>query len=160
KGNLVQSGGTVQIYQYFTSALRIANQPGSTGNYTLSGNALLSLGDDGGYYAFMGVGCSGTGTFTQLGGIVSVHDDNGGNLTVGANAGGFGSYSLSSGLLLVNGNALPGGETVGGSGVGLFNQSGGTNSTDGTITIASGNSGSYTLTAGYISAGGMSIGSG
>ena len=110
----VQSGGTVQIYQYFSSSLCIANQAGSVGNYTMTGNSLLSLGDDGGYGAVGGtVGCSGTGTFTQSSGIVSIYDYNGGNLSLGAASGGVGYYSLSgNGLLSVNGDALPGGETV------------------------------------------------
>ena len=158
-GNFVQSGGTVQIYQYFSSSLCIANQAGSVGNYTMTGNSLLSLGDDGGYGASANVGCSGTGTFTQSSGIVSIYDYNGGNLSLGAASGGVGYYSLSgNGLLSVNGDALPGGETVGAAGPGTFTQSGGTNSTDGGINIGSGAVGSYTLSHGYLSASSMGIG--
>ncbi len=127
-GNFVQSGGTVQIYQYLSGGLCIANQPGRVGNYTMTGNSLLSLGDDGGYGANVNVGYSGTGTFTQSSGTVSIYDYNGGDLTLGAAAGGVGYYSLSgNGLLSVHGDANPGNETVGASGPGTFNQSGGSN---------------------------------
>ena len=123
------------------------------GNYSLSGNALLQVqGSD--YYCFMGVGCSGTGTFTQTGGIVSVSDYNGGVLSIGAATGGVGSYSLSgNGQLSVTGDARGGNEYVGASGKGTFVQMGGSNTTNGALYIGQSNVGTYSLSGnGYLSA--------
>ena len=163
KGSLVQSGGTVQIYQNcFTEAGLIVHRQ-STGKH-----GELRVERERPLVARRTTGADTTRSWAWAARAqvrspsqeepFGPTDDNGGNVSIGADAGGFGSYSLTSGQLLVTGDALPGGETVGGSGVGSFKQIGGSNSTDGGICIGVSNSGSYTLSGGNISAGGMSIG--
>jgi len=167
-GSFIQSGGTVSVTQYFpiegSYGINIGYLAGSVGSYTLSGNGALYLqGSD--YGSSMNVGASGSGSFAQTGGTVSVFDYNGGGLAVAANPGSLGSYSLSAGLLSVTGQALPGNEQIGSGGSGIFTQSGGTNHCDGVIQVGSQGPGSYTmsgnsvLTASTINVGGSTSGS-
>jgi len=65
---------------------------GASGNYTLSGGSLKAASEYLGY--------SGTGTFTQVGGIHATSS----NLVLGYNPGSSGSYSLSGGSMATMGN--------------------------------------------------------
>ena len=106
-GSMVQSGGTHTI----TSELYLAREAGSTGTYTLSGNALLT--SEGDQY----IGYQGTAVFNQTGGFNSVQDW---WLHIGNGMGSSGTYNLSGGQL-ASSMAF-----VGELGAGTVNQSGGT----------------------------------
>ncbi len=163
-GNFNQTGGTNA-----TSVLSLGSNTGSTGTYTLSGCGQLSAD-----YEY--VGFSGAGTFNQSGGTnVTSELDNGiggggsysqtggtntisGELEIGTSANDFnginfkgtGTYTLSG-----SGWLSAGDECVGRSGTGTFNQTGGTNSLTGTLSIGAnaGSNGTYTLSGtGTISA--------
>jgi hypothetical protein len=103
RGFLAQSSGTNVI----NNNLYLGYNPGSSGNYELSGDAQLLTTN-------LFVGYSGSGTFTQSGGVNNVSNQ----LTIAANPGSSGTYNLQ------NGNLSAGGITVNSGGV--FNQTGGT----------------------------------
>jgi autotransporter-associated beta strand protein len=138
-GSFTQSGGTNSLTHY----LYLGNNPGDSGTYTLTGNALLAA-PSGEFEEF--VGYSGSGSFTQSGGTHAMS----GYLFLGYNSGSFGTYNLSgSGLL-----SAPAYEYVGYSGSGSFTQSGGTNSISyGDLYLATnpGSSGTYRLSGGLLS---------
>jgi len=105
------------------------------------------------------VGNSATGSITQTGGI-NIITGTRGVLFLGYNANSTGTYNLSGGSLSAAGSNLPfgpqGDEYVGYSGVGIFNQTGGTNTVAASLDVPYGNSaqstGSYTLNGGSLSA--------
>ena len=89
------------------------------------------------------IGNRGTGTFTQSGGIISLPTDYTSGVVLGNNPGDTGTYNLSgTGRLTTTYNN----ETVGNSGTGVFNQSGGTNAPTTLVLAANaGSTGTYTL---------------
>jgi hypothetical protein len=97
----------------------------------------------------------GTGTLNIDGGSLSVGGGNGSigidKLVLGSAVGTSGSHTLSG-----TGSILAGNETIGGSGTGTFNQSGGTHTVTNVLTIAAanGSSGTYNLTGGALTANG------
>lgn len=149
-GTIDQSGGTANFGSAAASRrLVIADENTSTGTYLLNGNALLNT------YGGIRVGHNGAGTFNQSGGInnVGFSTDTGGSLSLGTNPGSAGNYLLSGTSELNVMRRV----TVGGSGVGTFNQSGGKHTIDGTLTIAAnpGSSGTYLFSGGSLSATGV-----
>jgi hypothetical protein len=131
------------------------------GGLTMSGTANVTVenlrtndaisGMSGGTLSFGNhyVGYSGTGVFTQTGGVANGSDANG-SLYLGYNAGDNGTYNLS-GTGYLSGEP----EHIGYSGTGTFNQSAGTNSAAFELGSNVGASGTYnlsgtgTVTAGY-----------
>ena len=109
-GIFSQSGGTNTITSPGIGYLTLADQPGSTGTYNLSGTGILSPDRE-------SIGGHGTGTFNHTGGT---------NTTdwffVGGWSGSTGEYNLSD-----TGELSANQERIGASGTGVFNQSGGTN---------------------------------
>ena len=99
-------------------------------------------------------GSDGAGAINQSGGINTAT----GSVYLGYNATDNGAYTLSSGTLMVTDVKGPE-ESVGLNGVGVFNQSGGTNSTT-TLRIGTfaGANGAYTLSGGTLSATGGTLG--
>lgn len=110
-GAFTQTGGTHSV----GSTLYFAYNPGSTGTYVLAGGELIGLSNSPTEY----VGWSGTGSFTQTGGINLVNSF----LTLGNNTGSSGNYALSNGQLSTTAE-----EDIGLNGSGTFTQTGGTNS--------------------------------
>ena len=156
-GVFTQSGGTHTLSNDYDGNFYLGYNSGSAGTYNLSDSAVLTTTnfaqntnvDD------IWVGFSGTGTFNQSGGTVSMISV----LNIATNGNSSGSYILSGGSLYVSQY-----ETVGYSGTGTFSQSGGTNSTS-ELDIASSlggsnrrGNGTYTLTAGQFSAGIENVG--
>jgi hypothetical protein len=141
-GTINQSGGT-----HTTSAgqfLHIGYLTDSTGHYILSGGSLTAGGIE-----YLGFG--GTGTFDQSGGTNTITAGN--VFYIGFNSGSNGVYTLGgAGALTANG-----GEYIGASGVGTFNQMGGTHSVQGgplCLACFSGSTGTYTLSGGTVTVGG------
>jgi hypothetical protein len=130
-GTFNQSGGDNAA----TDGLLLANNPGSTGTYVMSGASTLSTRQ-------LYVGNGGTGVFNQNGGTVTIAT---GPLNIADNAGSTGSFALSAGTL----STLAAPEYIGNSGTGLFNQSGGLNTivfTQGLfISDSAGSTGTYLL---------------
>jgi len=162
-GNFVQLGGTNQFN--YGGGLVLGWQVGSSGTYSLSGNAAITENPT--EY----IGYSGSGSFVQSGG------SNCGSITIGLNTGVSGTYLLQgngllsgyvwvgvggsgsftqtsgtvSGGIELAGNSggtgiyslsgshslLTGGETIGAEGIGIFTQTGGTNAASG-LTIGVG----------------------
>lgn len=122
-GTFTQTGGTV-------SGGVTVDGFGGCGTYNLSDSGQLSLNSQ-------CVGDSGSGSFTQSGGVNTITN----SLTLGNGAGGNGTYNLNSGQL--------GSKTqyVGFRGTGSFTQSGGTNSVTSSLRLGfySGASGTYNL---------------
>jgi hypothetical protein len=116
-GSFNQTGGTHMLTSGNNSFLYLGSAPGSTGTYTLSGGSLTIEG-----YEYLGY--NGVGVFNQSGGTNSI--TGGRQLYLGYNAGSTGTYNLSgTGSLSCSSN-----EYIGDSfGAGIFNQSGGTNTT-------------------------------
>ena len=140
-GTLTQSAGVNQSPSP-SSGIYVGCNAGSNGCYLITGGT-ASAGCE---Y----VGYSGTGTFVQSGGVNNIPGVwTSCTLYVGDLAGSNGAYDLSgSGLLSayrVN---------VGNSGVGVFTQSGGTNTVSSYLTLgaSTGGSGSYILSDGVLSA--------
>ncbi len=132
------------------NSLTIDNSGTGTDSLSMSGND-ISTGNE-------TVGNSGKGVLNQSGGINTVS----GVLVLGNNADSTGTYSLGgSGLLSASGTGGAD-EYVGYYGAGIFNQTGGTNSTPGYLLIggAAGVSGQYTLGSGTLSVGGYEVLSG
>ena len=94
------------------------------------------------------VGNSGSGSFTLSGGTNSVGQPGLALMYLGNNTGSLGAYSLS-GSGLLTGAA----ETIGNSGVGIFTQTGGTNSASGDLYLGNntGGVGNYSLNGGLLS---------
>ena len=136
RGAVNQINGLVQTSS--GNDLSIASGSGSTGTYTLSGggavNALQSET----------VGYLGTGTFTQTNGTNTLQSSSVGTLTLGLFSGSSGTYNLSGGSLTSNVD-----EVVGNLGTGVFNQTGGMNTIQGTKSLYigenNGGNGTYTL---------------
>ena len=166
-GCFIQTGGSNGVGNS-SSAFYLAFEPGSRGNYTLSGSGYLNAGGDG----LEVIGYSGTGSFTQSGGTNVVQYGNFSSVFVGYAAGSYGSYALGgSGVQAIAGN-LEVGHDAGSSGTyryerqlqpcrdrrghrrprhGDIYKSGGTNSA-GAISLASnpGGSGVYNLNGGVL----------
>jgi hypothetical protein len=142
-GTLNQSGGTNTV-----PAVDLGWGNGTVGYYTLSGGivAATTLNDGMGYNFGQFTG-GGSGTFIQSGGTAQL-----GGLNLSVNSLSSGTYSLSgSGLLSVSGSESIGVVGIGGSGLGTFIQTGGTNTDSGSLTI--GPTGEYLLSGGSLSAG-------
>jgi hypothetical protein len=164
-----QSGGTNTING--ENGLIVGQSLGSTGTYLLSNSGSLTVTT-----ANETIGVSGVGIFNQSGGSNSI----GSCLYIGNNSGSSGTYILSGGsatvgsALLMGSNtgstgtfilsgtgslAVEGDELIGFyGGVGVFNQTGGTNSVTGSnllfIGYANNSAGTYTLSGGLLSASG------
>ena len=126
--SFIQSGGTNT-----TGNLTLGNYSGATGAYTLSGGASSQLSAANEY-----IGSSGSGSFTQEGGVNSVS----GFQILGYNSGGNGNYNLSGGSLT---SAY---ELIGNAGTGIFNQSNGVNTITQALDVVNG---AYSLTSGTLS---------
>src|SRR5207302_3112261 len=125
-----QSGGT-----HAMGSLDIASIVGSTGSYSMSNGATLTMTD------YADVGTNGNGTFTQTGGSTTI---NAGNLFLGNTSSGNGAMTLSGGTLSVNYTTF-----IGNFGHGVFNQSGGTYTTTVLdVGVAATGTGSYSLSNG------------
>jgi len=146
-----QSGGTNTFSTANNYYLEIAEQTQSTSTYVMSGGALnAGIGEVVGYH--------GTGLFNQTGGTNTVVGTSaGGYLYLGVYAGSTGTYTLSGGSLTV-----PTYELIGEQGDGIFNQTGGTNTVNGTgmlIAATTGSTGSYVLIGGTLDVtGGVYVG--
>jgi hypothetical protein len=143
RGAVNQSNGTVTTVA--GSDLILAWGAGSTGNYTLSGGNLVANQSE---Y----VGHSGTGTFNHSAGTNTINTSASGNLSLGHNASASGTYNLSgTGALVSNVN-----EYIGVSGTGVFIQTGGTHTINGTKFLDLGlnpaATGTYNLSAGSLTA--------
>ncbi len=131
-----------------TLNLWLGNNPGTNGTYNLSGTGILR-----GISEI--VGYSGIGTFNQNSGtntIYSYTSSSNKGLILGLNAGSKGTYNLSdTGYLnLTYGNTW-GNETIGSSGVGIFNEYSGINSLGGGtlyLGLNTGSSGTYNQSGG------------
>ena len=129
-GTFSQSGGVNAVANNLTV---YSNSSGPASSYTLSSGSLSANQ--------LNVGSIGMGVFAQSGGTNTIAT----NLYVYSNQGPASSYTLSAGSLSANGEYVC--DSTGGSGIGTFTHSGGTNTVSGNLTIFS-NSGaasSYTL---------------
>jgi autotransporter family porin len=118
-GTFNHSGGTHTLLpEAIGGALLVGYQPGSNGNYNLSGTGQLISNK----HEIIGV--EGNGTFTQTGGTNTIAG--GFNLVLGNSAGSQGLYSITGGTLTVGNNV-----TVGNGGAGTLNING-----TGTVSIA------------------------
>jgi hypothetical protein len=131
---LTQGGGTNSVEN-----LDLGGNSGSNGSYNLNGGSLLPW--------HVVVGSGGIGTFNHTGGTNSINLSLGGGLSLGQYASSSGVYNLSG-----TGDLTVKDEWIGTNGVGLFNQSGGTHTATGTMTLAvnAGSSGTYNLTGGTL----------
>ena len=125
-GTFTQSGGThttstPNIPHPQLGDLVLGLQSSGNGTYNLSGTGVLNVNTTD---TRIIVGAVGQGTFNQSGGTATAY-----GLSVGNNAGGTGHYTLSGGTLTVTGLAGFGRSVVGGSGAGVFDQTGGTHTT-------------------------------
>ncbi len=151
-GTFNQTGGTNATTNLVLGYNRVHNIDSldqSSGTYGLSNGNLTAAGDQ---Y----IGYSGTGTFNQTGGTNSTQ-----NLFLGygrAHSGirdlSDGFYNLSNGTLSARGD-----EFIGYSGIGTFNQTGGTNTVNGNLFIAAqaGSTGVYNLSGGTLTAGAIAL---
>ena len=141
-GAVVQSGGTIVGSNGYVNVCLGYNASGS-GSYSLSGNGYLSTWN-------ADVGYSGSGVFTQVGGIHSCHVD----IYLGENVGSSGVYNLSGGAVTAQ-DLYPGN-----SGTGTFTQSGGTCNLSVSLMAAvnAGSSGACNLSGGSLLAPWESIG--
>lgn len=120
---------------------------------TLCVNNTISRMDGGSLHvSYQYIGSTGTGTFTQTGGTITITDNikHYPTLALGYNSGSSGTYYLS-GTGNLNGVGLTddGTEYIGLNGMGIFNQTGGINSTyNFYIGYNSGSSGTYNLSGG------------
>lgn len=143
RGSVDQSAGTTTISPGVDLIMAWGN--GSTGTYTLSGGAIVA--NQG-----VWVGYAGIGRFNHSAGTHTINASAASGFIVGANTDALGVYNLSgAGALTVNAN-----EYVGYSGVGVFNQTGGTNTVTGTggLTLGwgAGSNGSYMISSGTLTA--------
>jgi autotransporter-associated beta strand protein len=132
-GSFTQSGGThnlIPTTQTLTLGFNSGYNTVSYGSYVLTAGQMS--------FANEVVGASGSGSFSQSGGVNTVT----GLLSLAANNGAYGFYSLQGGSLSATF------ETVAGPGAAaLFQQTGGSNST---ASLAIGSGGRYTFTAGTL----------
>jgi hypothetical protein len=159
-GSYNMSGGTISLAPSPSprsnvptcGLLCVDSGAGSTASFTLSGGLIT------GANVTEYIGYNNAGSFTQSGGTNTVPPYwLGGNVYLGYNPGSVGAYTLSGGTITVTG----GGEFVGYSGVGLFAQSGGMNSTPRSaiyLGYNAGSTGTYTLSGGTLSTGGEYVG--
>jgi outer membrane autotransporter protein len=132
-----QSGGTNSI----SSNLQLGFASGSSGTYNLSGGSL--------YTSTLYVGKNANGIFNQSGGSTTIEKLNSvSGLYLGFYPGISGTYNLSGGTLSAPAETI--GVLVGG--VGIFNQSGGTNTVTDVLTLGyrNGSSGTYNLSGGSL----------
>lgn len=145
-GNFNQTGGiSTGIFLTIGDSNNLPNA--GTGTYALSGTGSLSA-------SIEYVGYFGSGAFIQTGGNHSVTGLQGNSvgLVIGYNAGAVGSYLLAGGSLSVASN-----EIVGESGIGNFNQSGGSNVSGGILILGStaGKTDTYTFSNGLLNVTGI-----
>ena len=136
----IANGGTANV-----TTMNVTCSTLSLGSSIATGSIQMTSGSmDQISYTF--VGNSGSGSFTQSGGINDTFLGRG-SLYLGYNTGSLGTYTLSG-----TGSLKSGQETLGYSGFGSFTQSGGTHTCLGTIFLGykSGSSGSYYLSAGQL----------
>jgi len=149
-GTFIQTGGT-----HTTSELGVGWR--GVGTYYLDAGTLIVTGST--FYPFEVIGSegSGVGTFIQSGGIHTITAAASSGLQIGFGSQASGSYLLTAGTLDVN---VP--ELIGVYGSGTFNQSGGINQINGTLTLAAfaGASGIYNLQAGTLTAIATNVGPG
>jgi hypothetical protein len=145
RGAITQSAGIVTVNP--GSDLVLGHGAGSTGTYTLSGDLVANQTEF--------IGYSGTGVFNQSGGQNLINDSSVGSLTLGYNAGSSGTYNLSGGNMSIN---EP--EFIGYGGTGVFNQTGGShfNQSDLYIGNLATGVGTYTISAGGLSANNVIVG--
>jgi len=142
RGAMNQAGGTVTMASGWDFV--VGHGAGSTGVYTQSGGSVVANQSE---Y----IGLSGNGTFNQSGGTNTIATTSG-FFYLGTNAGSTGTYNLSgTGALVSNIH-----EYIGGSGTGVFNQTGGTNTVNSNNLFyigftAGGAGGTYALSAGTLS---------
>jgi hypothetical protein len=145
----INNGGTAQIASGSASfgRLSLGASPGDIGSLSMTGGTLNFSNNS------IRVGDSGTGTFSQSGGIIS----NVGTLDVGNATSSTGTYLLSgTGTLSEN-------EFIGYSGTGSFFQSGGLNEPISSLYMGQTGNGAYTLSGGILFVGGnqfVGVGSG
>ena len=135
----------------------------SSGTLNIQDTASLTVGTGGGFFvgsANTG-GSTASGTVNHSGGTVTVNSTTDGRLVIGgrnsaAGTGGSGTYNLSgTGVLNNAGNAF-----IGGYGMGVVAQTGGTWNNTGWVSIArrAGGTGSYTISGGALNQTGASMG--
>lgn len=151
-GTFIQSGGTHTLCNLYDGNLYLGYNSGSIGTYNLSDNGLLTTTnfDHNTNVDDIWLGFSGTGTFYQSGGTVSLISI----LNVAYNTGSKGSYFLSG-----VGTLRADYQCVAYSGVGIFGQSGGTNSAAEILLGGDfSGKGKYSLSGGQLFAGTESVG--
>ena len=135
-----QSGGTNTVG---TAGLWIGYQPSISGTYNLSGTGMLTVTN-----STLAVGFFGQGVFNQSGGTATL---NGSNFYVGYRTGSTGLYSLSAGSLSLAGTSTA---YIGFQSSGVFNQTGGTSTINGStvyLGYGSATTGLYNLSVGTLS---------
>ncbi len=137
-GAFTQSGGTNNIpaESIFTTQLMLGEVGGSTGSYVLSQSGVLTAS---GHEI---IGGSGTGNFTQSGGINTLTGTNGTSQLILAQStsSSTGTYTLSG-----TGQLTAPSESIGQSGSGVFTQSGGSNTVNGSLYVGYSGTGAYNL---------------
>ncbi|MDP9175190.1 MAG: hypothetical protein M3O30_15185 [Planctomycetota bacterium] len=153
-GNFSQSGGTNALS--VNGSLNLGFSAGATGNYTLSGGTLSASAG-----AVEYIGYNGVGNFNQTGGLHPVTGQGFNYIYLGYNSGATGTYTLGPGAVLSTNPGAYLNENVGYNGVGIFNQSGGTNTFDNLyLAVNYHSTGTYTLgDNAFLSAGQEIIGS-
>jgi hypothetical protein len=132
-----------------SNGLVVGNTSGATGWFTLGASGVLTSGGS------EIVGLNGAGNFDQTGGSNTIATNGFYYLTLGNNAGSTGSYALSG-----TGSLSSSYEFVGAIGAGTFNQSGGINSVNVSLSIGNnpGGMGLYAMSAGTLTAGQIAVG--
>jgi RHS repeat-associated protein len=135
-GNFNQTAGTNSMTGA-NGSVRVGNDPGSTGTYSLSGTGIVSA-------SFESIGYQSAGSFNQPGGTNTVSV----GLYIGDHvAGASGTYLLSG-----TGTLMVASEHIGQVGIGTFNQTGGTNTvySSGELDVGTdtGSVGTYTFSGG------------
>ncbi|MGE5699986.1 MAG: PEP-CTERM sorting domain-containing protein [Deltaproteobacteria bacterium] len=125
-----------------TQFLTLGNPGSNPSTYNLSGEASLTVSNN----QYVGSG-GGSGVFNQTGGVNTVRGTTSSALYLGMDAGSNGVYNLSG-----NGSLVANSEHIGEYGVGTFNQTDGSNSSDAGIWIGArnGSSGTYNLSKGEL----------
>jgi fibronectin-binding autotransporter adhesin len=129
RGAVNQSAGAVTMAS--TSQLTVAYGAGSMGTYALNGGTLYAPQSE-------FIGYNGTGTFTQTGGTNTIDVGSAGSFYLGEGTSGTGTYNLSgdplTSQLIANKS-----EYIGDGGIGIFNQTGGKNTINGSNNLNLGN---------------------
>ncbi len=147
-------GGTLSVAGNISvSTFNVGNAAGASGSYTLPSTQTLTAVTE-------TIGNAGTGVFTQSAGTNNVTGTSFSplqGLILGGTSTGVGTYDLSGTGVLSTAN-----ETIGNSGSGTFNQSGGTNTMSDQLELGAGtgSSGTYNLSGGSLAAGYENIGVG